>query len=561
MKQKSILILIFLLVSACGSGPDGDGDGVGADDDNCVEVVNAGQEDSDNDGIGDACDNCPSLAGEDQTDTDGDGVGDICDVCPRDRDSDQADGDGDGVGDDCDNCLNVANTDQSDKDQDTIGDLCDNCSTDANTDQSDTDEDTIGDVCDNCSTYANTDQKDDDKDAIGNDCDNCRVEPNPIQEDLDGDGYGDVCDSCIPGGAVNYSTVLYSKAPVGMQTEILGGTSADFDGDQIADIAVLNFLGGNGITIFKSQPDKELKFEKYDSANAGVMPHGIVALDVNGDGFPEIAVANAVDISVIQNKEGNPKRDLIFNSKKVLPVGGDVLKIKKGDFNNDEKIDIAVIASSPSRLGIFLNDGKGGFGAMIEIKDIVSTQLPLDIAVANFSGEGGDDIAVLFVGNEYVVFADLKEDGSAKAKKFSITPIEEGIYTQLDSGSIQQNSVFDLAFVSPQRTVEETLKPAEFAVHQNKNLVFSKYYSEKVEDAKTIRFIDIDFNGFADAVLGRYFWKHDDKKPTYEGGRVQIKTQLFPVNLLHNNINNERAAELISIEKNKIVVMEASCDE
>ena len=75
--------------------PDTDGDGFRNNVDNCLGVMNPGQEDWDNNGprngTGDACqnldgdrfvdleDNCPRTANDDQADLDRDGAGDVCD--------------------------------------------------------------------------------------------------------------------------------------------------------------------------------------------------------------------------------------------------------------------------------------------------------------------------------------------------------------------------------------------------------------------------------------------------------------------------------------------------
>ncbi|MFH2054805.1 MAG: M28 family peptidase [bacterium] len=59
--------------------PDFDNDGVLNEDDNCLWMVNAGQDDDDGDGLGNGCDNCEGVFNLGQEDEDGDGVGDHCD--------------------------------------------------------------------------------------------------------------------------------------------------------------------------------------------------------------------------------------------------------------------------------------------------------------------------------------------------------------------------------------------------------------------------------------------------------------------------------------------------
>jgi hypothetical protein len=153
-------------VPICGrnTDPDTDGDGVLDSADNCVNVVNPGQENNDGDAEGDACDaddendgvnddvdNCPLTVNAGQENNDGDGQGDACD----------ADDDNDAVNDDVDNCRFTSNPAQANNDLDAQGDACD----------ADDDNDGVTDGGDNCQFTANSGQRDDDDDGIGNACD------------------------------------------------------------------------------------------------------------------------------------------------------------------------------------------------------------------------------------------------------------------------------------------------------------------------------------------------------------------------------------------------------
>ncbi len=87
----------------------------------CVTCAGAGG-DTDDDGVCDPVDNCVNDVNATQDNADGDAFGDACDTCPQDADDDI---DGDTVCGDVDNCPNDANPGQSDVDSDGIGDLCD----------------------------------------------------------------------------------------------------------------------------------------------------------------------------------------------------------------------------------------------------------------------------------------------------------------------------------------------------------------------------------------------------------------------------------------------------
>ena len=490
-------------------------------------------------------------------DTDGDGIADEVDTCAEAPNADQADGDDDGVGDVCDNCPAVANADQSD--------VCDAGG------GGDGDGDGVVDGDDNCPAELNADQDDSDADGVGNVCDNC-PSANPSQSDLDGDGFGDACDTCIPGGPdrsqVNYGDEYFSVATENDQIEILDIGAGDFDGDGIGDVAALNLEGDNRITFYRSVVDPQGDdpfFQRLDSVQAGSGVSALAVADFNGDGFDEIVTANAVDISLLRNRESSGERDLLFLPEDVYLANGSPVDVEVGDLDADGDVDVVAATIAPSQVVAFFNDGTGALSDAVALTPVgFEGATMLGVTVAEFDAEPGADVAALATGNTAVVYTAIGADGAATTQTLSLQA--EGVqeFQLIDAGSIRQNGTMDLAFLAPKLTDANTGSdvPAEFAVYANDGAGAFDFYDGEVlgVDATGLLFEDISFDGYADVVVGPYFWHHSYTADGYADGRVRLAHDVLPIARVHANVNENSGAELIAAEPLELVVLTPLCE-
>jgi hypothetical protein len=120
----------------------------------------------------------------------------------------------------------------------------------------------------------------------------------------------------------------------------------------------------------------------------GSYPDSVVVGDFNGDGLPDVAVANQYSASIsvlLGNSDGT------FQTAVPYTVGNGPTSLQVGDLNGDGKPDLVVLNSQDNTISVLLNSGNGTFAAQ------QVTSLPAgagNLAVGNFNGDAYLDVAV-----------------------------------------------------------------------------------------------------------------------------------------------------------------------
>jgi len=125
-------------------------------------------------------------------------------------------------------------------------------------------------------------------------------------------------------------------------------------------------------------------------------PHIVAVGDFNGDGFPDLAVANANDntISVLL---GNGHGGFTPAPGSPISVGTGPLSVAAGDFSNNGILDLAVANFTGNDVTILLGNGDGTFtpASGSPITDgSVSGGEPSSIVVGDFNRDGNLDLAI-----------------------------------------------------------------------------------------------------------------------------------------------------------------------
>ena len=146
----------------------------------------------------------------------------------------------------------------------------------------------------------------------------------------------------------------------------------------------------------------------------GSSPTYMVSADFNGDGIPDLAVVNTSSSTVsilLGSSHGT------FTAGTPLQLGTTPGPIAVGDFNGDGKADIAVSLPSSSAIAVFLGNGDGTFTG--STSPVYTAPQPGSLVVADLNGDGLQDLAVLSQGSSSVTILLGHGDGTFTPSNFS----------------------------------------------------------------------------------------------------------------------------------------------
>lgn len=183
-----------------------------------------------------------------------------------------------------------------------------------------------------------------------------------------------------------------------------GIVSADFDGDDLADLAVVN-SANDDVSILYGQDGGG--FAGREDFDVGDNPWGIVSDDFNGDERPDLAVTNnyADSVSILYGQDGGG-----FADREDFDVGDHprCSVMVSDDFNGDNLLDLAVTNQYDDDVSVLYGQEGGGFGDRL---DIPVGDYPYNLVSGDFNGDDLPDLAVTNWGDDDVSVLYGQDDG------------------------------------------------------------------------------------------------------------------------------------------------------
>ncbi len=170
----------------------------------------------------------------------------------------------------------------------------------------------------------------------------------------------------------------------------------DLDGDGKPDIAVADFYG-QAISIYRDQSsagtvDASSFASKIDVSTGTNLPTAVAIADIDGDGKLDLIVTNGTSntVSIFLNTTV-PGGAISFASKVDLPTGSYANHVAVGDLDGDGNPDIVVANSNDTVISVLRNVGMAGLVAFAPKVDLAVTR-PSDVAIGDIDGDGKPDI-------------------------------------------------------------------------------------------------------------------------------------------------------------------------
>jgi hypothetical protein len=168
-----------------------------------------------------------------------------------------------------------------------------------------------------------------------------------------------------------------------------GMAVGDFNGDGQLDLAVtglFNLPEPEGVYVLRGAGDGGF-LPSFQFISTGRGPRGVAVGDFNGDGVPDLAVANALSttVSVLLNRG-----DGTFPPPANFTVGGNANAVIVSDFNGDGVPDLATVNTTDNAVSVLVGIGDGTFQP--ETRYLVGSEA-VALVAADFNGDGSLDLA------------------------------------------------------------------------------------------------------------------------------------------------------------------------
>ena len=197
-------------------------------------------------------------------------------------------------------------------------------------------------------------------------------------------------------------------------------STGDFNGDGLPDLALANLNSNTVSILLNTTPTNATTptFAPQATFATGAAPWSVSIGDFNGDGLPDLALANlnSNTASILLNTTPTNATIPTFATNVDFPTGNGPISVSIGDFNGDGKPDLATANQTSNNASILLNTTATGAATptFATNVDFPTGNRPVSVSIGDINGDGKPDLATAnFNSNTASILLNTTATGAA----------------------------------------------------------------------------------------------------------------------------------------------------
>ncbi|WP_343530339.1 FG-GAP-like repeat-containing protein [Pedobacter sp.] len=287
---------------------------------------------------------------------------------------------------------------------------------------------------------------------------------------------------------------------------------ADLDGDGNLDIIAIastrdlstNIASSGNMYVLRNQGTGA--FTASSAFTTGLGPNACFAIDMDGDGLPDVATLNTTGASVsIFRNLSSGAGNISFAAKNDYSITANPIMIFFADLDGDGKPDLIIPRSGASGFDVKLNTSSPGNISFANSQTISGSNSPISVTGGDIDGDGKTDLILTFAGSSTNVLIYRNTSSGAGNISFATSTVAVGTSQQVATlGDLNGDGKPDLV-VAPDGS-----SPGKLIVYRNTSVVNTVSFDElsRIELTDPLNFsrglavADFNNDGVNDLVAG-----------------------------------------------------------
>ena len=237
-------------------------------------------------------------------------------------------------------------------------------------------------------------------------------------------------------------------------------TTADVNGDGIPDLIVAN-VSLNTVSVLLNTTEQGATTQTFAAQQTfatGNRPIFVTTADVNGDGEPDLIIVNYDDntVSVLLNTTAQGATTPTFAAQQTFATGEEPRSVTLADVNDDGRPDLIVANNAGNTVSVLLNTtAPGAITTSFAAQQTFATGVgPWSVTTADVNGDGKPDLIVtnyggLTVGNTVSVLLNMTAPDATTATFAAQQIFSTGSYpVSVVSADVNGDGIPDLIVAS-----------------------------------------------------------------------------------------------------------------